>query len=162
MTQQMLAIWSHIPELVWKILSHLHYVYRCVSRLVISKSLRPRGLKPTRLLYPWDSPGKNTGVGSHSLLQGIYTTQGWNQGLLHCRQILYHLSHQESLHLHFIYKKLCYIRFWISCDFFFHPTDFRFFLQLASTPRRSKPEREWVILGLYILFTCASLPGRQT
>ena len=35
-----------------------------------------------RLLCPWDSPGKNTGVGYHVLLQGIFLTQGWNQGLL--------------------------------------------------------------------------------
>ena len=41
-------------------------------------------------------PGKNTGVGSHSLLQGILPTQGSNVGLLHYRQILYHLSHQGS------------------------------------------------------------------
>ena len=39
---------------------------------------------------------KNTGVGSHSLLQGIFLTQGLNLGLLHCRQILYHLSHRGS------------------------------------------------------------------
>ena len=45
---------------------------------------------------PWNSPGKNTGVGSHSLLQGIFPTQGLNPGLLHCRQILYQLSHQGS------------------------------------------------------------------
>ena len=37
---------------------------------------------------------KNTGVGCHSLYQGIFPTQGLNPGLLHCRQILYHLSHQ--------------------------------------------------------------------
>ena len=43
-----------------------------------------------------DSPGKNTGVGCHALLQGIFPTQGWNPGLQHCRQILYHLSHQGS------------------------------------------------------------------
>ena len=43
-----------------------------------------------------DSPGKNTGVGFHVLLQGIFPTQGSNQGLLHCRQILYHPSHQGS------------------------------------------------------------------
>ena len=43
-----------------------------------------------------DSPGKTTGVGCHALLQGIFPTQGWNPGLLHCRRILYHLSHQES------------------------------------------------------------------
>ena len=38
-------------------------------------------------------PGKNTGVGCHSLLQGIFPNQGLNPGFLHCRQILYHLSH---------------------------------------------------------------------
>ena len=43
-----------------------------------------------------DSPGKNTGVGCHALLQGIFPTQGSNPGLLRCRQILYHLSHQGS------------------------------------------------------------------
>ena len=41
-------------------------------------------------------PGKNTEVGCHALLQGIFPTQGSNLGLLHCRQILYHLSHQGS------------------------------------------------------------------
>jgi len=44
-----------------------------------------------------DSPGKNTGVGCHALLQGIFPTQGSNPGLSRCRQILYHLSHQGSL-----------------------------------------------------------------
>ena len=44
-----------------------------------------------------DSPGKNTGVGCHVLLQGIFPTQGSNPGLPHCRQILYHLSHQGNL-----------------------------------------------------------------
>ena len=43
-----------------------------------------------------DSPGKNTGVGCHALLQGIFPTQGSKPGILHCRQILYHLSHQEA------------------------------------------------------------------
>ena len=45
---------------------------------------------------PWNSPGQNTGVGSLFLLQGIFPTQGSNPGLLHCRQILYPLSHQGS------------------------------------------------------------------
>ena len=44
---------------------------------------------------PWNSPGQNTGVGSHSLLQGIRPTQRSNPGLLHCRWILYQLSHGE-------------------------------------------------------------------
>ena len=45
---------------------------------------------------PWDSPGKNTGVGCHLLLQVIFLTQGSNPGLLHCRQTVYHLSHWGS------------------------------------------------------------------
>ena len=47
-----------------------------VSRSVVSDSLWPHGLGVTRLLCPWDSPGKNTGVGCHSLLQEIFPTQG--------------------------------------------------------------------------------------
>ena len=46
-------------------------------------SWRPHGLQPTRPLCPWDSPGKNTGVGCHFLLQGIFPTQGSNLRLLH-------------------------------------------------------------------------------
>ena len=68
----------------------------CVSRSVVSYSLRPHGLQPSRVLCPWDFPGKNTGVDCYSLLQGIFLTQGSNLSLLHCRQILYHLNHQRS------------------------------------------------------------------
>ena len=57
-----------------------------VSCSVVSDSLQPHGLQPTSLL--WDSPGKNTGVGSHSLLQGIFPTQGLNPGVLDCRHSL--------------------------------------------------------------------------
>ena len=63
---------------------------------VISDSLQPHELQPTRLLCPWNSLGKNTGGGSHSILQGVFPTQGLNPCLLHCQQILYHLNHQES------------------------------------------------------------------
>ena len=66
---------------------------RSVSHSVISSSLWFHG---QYLLYLWNSPGKNTGVGGHSLLQGIFLTQGSNPGLLHWRQILYHLSHQGN------------------------------------------------------------------
>ena len=45
---------------------------------VVSDSLQPHGLEPTRLLCPWDSPDKNAGVGCHFLLQGIFLTQGLN------------------------------------------------------------------------------------
>ena len=48
-------------------------------------------------LCPWNSSGKNPGVGSHSFLQVIFPTQGLNSGFLHCRQILYCLSHYGSL-----------------------------------------------------------------
>ena len=60
---------------------------------VVFNSFRPHGLQPTTLLCPWNASGKNTGVGCHSLLQGIFLIQGSNPGLRHCRQILYHLSH---------------------------------------------------------------------
>ena len=48
----------------------------------------PWTIASARLLHPWDSPGKNTGVGCYALLQGIFPTQGLNPGLLHCRRIL--------------------------------------------------------------------------
>ena len=60
----------------------------------MSDSLQPRGL-----YRPWNSPGQNTGVGSCSLLQGIFPTQGSNPDLLRCRQILYQLSYQGSLYI---------------------------------------------------------------
>ena len=51
-------------------------------------------LLPHGLYSPWNSPGQNTGMGSLSLLQGIFSTQELNQGLLHCRRILHQLSYQ--------------------------------------------------------------------
>ena len=62
---------------------------------VPSDSVQPHGLQPARLLCPWDSPGKNTGVDCHALLQGIFLTQGLNPHLLHLlhyRQSLYSLN----------------------------------------------------------------------
>ena len=56
-----------------------------------SDSLRPHGL-----CRPWNSPGQNTGACSLSLLQGIFPTQGSNPGFLHCRRIVYQLSHREA------------------------------------------------------------------
>ena len=60
----------------------------------------------TRLLRPWDSPSRNTGVGCHFLLQEIFPTQGSNLGLSYCRQTLYHLSHQGLLKWVFNLDKL--------------------------------------------------------
>ena len=66
------------------------------SHSVVSDSWRPHGLQS-----PWNSPGQNAGVGSHTPLQGIIPTQGSNPGLLHCRWILHQLSHQASPHYTF-------------------------------------------------------------
>ena len=73
------------------IFSQLILNKRIKSCSVMSDSLWPHGL-----YSPWTSPGQNTGVGSCSLLQGIFPTQGLKPGIPHCRQILYQLSHQGS------------------------------------------------------------------
>ena len=57
---------------------------RALSHSVMSDSFPPCGVYPTRLLRPWDSSGKDTGVGCQFLLQGIFLTQGLNPGLPHC------------------------------------------------------------------------------
>ena len=63
----------------------------------------PHGLQPNRKFHcPWNSPGKDTGVGSHSLLQGILPTQRLNLCLLHCRWTLYHMSHEGQVFLSFL------------------------------------------------------------
>ena len=76
------------------------------SRSVVSNSLCPHGL-----YSPWNSPGQNTGVGSLSLLQGIFPTQGLNPGLPHCKRILYQLSYPYSITLYNISTVCCGI-FW--------------------------------------------------
>ena len=70
-----------------------YYFLICISESlsVVSDSLQPHGI-----YSPWTSPGQNTGMGSLSLLQGIFPTQGLNPSLPHCRQNLYCLSHQGS------------------------------------------------------------------
>ena len=80
--------------------SQISHIHECESHSVMSDSLGPHGLHS-----PWNSPGHSIGVGSLSLLQGIFPIQGSNPGLPHCRQILYQLSHKRSpSHIH-------------SCDF---------------------------------------------
>ena len=65
--------------------------------LFLARRQTQDSLQTRRLYSPWNSPGQNPGVGSLSLLQGIFLTQGSNLGLPHCRQLLYHLSQQGSL-----------------------------------------------------------------
>ena len=79
--RQILYHWA-----TWEALSH---GMKCESFSVVSDSLRPHGL-----YSPWNSLGQNTGVGSLCFLQGIFPTQGSNPGLLHCKWILYQLSHK--------------------------------------------------------------------
>ena len=65
-----------------------HILCACSVASLISDSLRPHGLQPTRLLCPWDSPGKNTGMGCHAHFQGIFPTQESKlhvSCLLHCQ-----------------------------------------------------------------------------
>ena len=71
----------------------------CVCMLVVQLCptlCDPMDSSPPGSSVHGDSPGKNTGVGYHALLQGILPTQGSNPGLLHCRRILYHLRYQGS------------------------------------------------------------------
>ena len=86
------------------ICTHIHTTFICLlvclaAQWCLSRFATP-WTKPARLLCPWDSPGKNTGVGCHVLLQGIFLTQALNWGLLHCRRILYQLSYQGSPHMY--------------------------------------------------------------
>ena len=78
----------------------LPFLFSSLVTSVLSNSLQPYGQQPTRFLCPWESPGKNAGEGSHSLLQGIFPTQGSSLGLLYIscigRQVLYHQHHLGS------------------------------------------------------------------
>ena len=82
----------------WSFFKNLRYIWLC----------NPMDCSPPGSSVHGDSPGKNTGLGSHSLLQRIFQTQGQDPSLLHCRQILYCLSHQGSPYRHYpegtIYK----------------------------------------------------------
>ena len=81
-----------MPQILWETKIEI----RKWSHSVMSDYLWLRGLLPTRIPCPWDFPGKSTRVACHFLLQGIFLTQGPNPSLLHCKQTLYHLSHQGT------------------------------------------------------------------
>ena len=96
------GLYSHLSSLIsrqdWKEterssqpLHNCQDVRESDSRSAVSDFFRPHGL-----YSPWTPPGQNTGVGSLSLLQGIFPMQGSNPGLPHCSQILYELSHKGS------------------------------------------------------------------
>ena len=90
-----------IEEIVFSPLYILNsFVKNKVSVCLIAQSCltlcNPMECSPPGSSVHGDSPGKNTGVGCHTLLQGIFSTQRLNTGLPHCRWIIYHLSHQRS------------------------------------------------------------------
>ena len=89
----------------WKLLSH-------VRLFVTPWTIQSVEFSRPDLYSPWNSPGQNTGGGRLSLLQGIFPTQGSNPGLLHCRQILYHLSHKYSPLFHSKDTSKCYDSLW--------------------------------------------------
>ena len=74
--------------------STLFHIVLCLVTQSCPTLCNPMDCSPSGSSVHGDSPGKNTGVGCHALLQGIFPTQGSVPGLLHCRWILYHLSHQ--------------------------------------------------------------------
>ena len=88
------------------------------SRSVMSDSQWPHGLQPTRLLCPWDFPGKNTGVGCHFLLQGIFPTQESNQTLQLGKQILY----PEPERLMWVQVPLLFLAYWMSLERALNPS----------------------------------------
>ena len=90
-----ISLWQH--SLMFLVMFTTMFTLCAVLGLsVISNFLQPVYCSPPHSSDHRDSPGKNTGVGCHVLLQGIFPTQGLNPGLPHCRQILYHLSYQGS------------------------------------------------------------------
>ena len=103
---------DNLVQYRWRHSLHWLFIvfYYTVSCLMVSNSLRPHGLWSTRLPCSWNSPGKNTEVGCHSLLQEIFLTRGSNPGLLHCRWILYCLSCHYNLYSKKLYCYNCKIR----------------------------------------------------
>ena len=92
----MLTLWYHLP---FHLVPAVHLVYLSIIMcLMASNTISESEVTGRVQLFTtpcqWDSLGKNTEVGCHFLLQRIFPTQGSNPGLPHCRQMLYHLSHQ--------------------------------------------------------------------
>ena len=84
----------------------------------MSNSLQPYGPEPARLLCPWDSPGKNTGVECHALLQGIFPTQGSTPHLLH-------LLHWQVSSLPLVPPRKVKVKGAQSCPTLCDPIDYR-------------------------------------
>ena len=86
------------PPLYLGVVIWSSFIQRSIGKTLVCDILKAKvvsnSLWPHRLYSPWNSPGQDTGMGSFSLLPGIFLTQGLNPGLPHCRWILYRLSHK--------------------------------------------------------------------
>ena len=112
------------------------------SHLVVSNSLQPHGL------YRWNSPGQNAGVGSLSLLQRIFSTQGLNPGLPHCKWILYQLSLKGSPWM----WELDYKESWAPKNWCFWTVMLENILESPLECKESKPvslkgNQSWIFIG---------------
>ena len=88
--QEYLMMWIYAYSIEWEKQFQKYVWWWFIGNVVSNSFVTPWTVACQAPL--WDSPVKKTGMGSHSLLQGIFLTQGSNHGLLHCRQILYHLT----------------------------------------------------------------------
>ena len=111
---------STYPQQAWHIPPYCFIKEREREREKSLSRVRPFATPWTvaRLPCSWDFPGKSTGVGCPFLLRRIFSTEGSNPGLLHCRQMLYCLSHQGShilsKHLHYCLEETCSLFLWES------------------------------------------------
>ena len=112
----------------------LHFRAFCKIKVKVKVAQSRPTLWPHGLYSPWNSPGQNTRVSSHSLLLWLFPTQGSNPGLLHCRWILYQLSYEGSPLHYWLAKYDCSLvhlrKFFIfslnnSMTFFLHSKTYR-------------------------------------
>ena len=136
-----------------------------VSHSVLSDSLQSHGLSPTRLFCPWNSPGKNTGVGCRFLLQGIFPTWGSNPGLLYLllsRQILSRWAIGEA---RLSSERSNIVSLGITSYSAIHPIFLKFFASesavlyiLQSSPHLPPQPQAYPLLNS-VYFTCQFLLG---
>ena len=130
----------------------------CVlSCLLVSNSLQPHGLLPIRLLCLWDSPGKNTGVGCHFLLQGIFPTQGLNPCLLHLlhRQVdslpVCHVGSHYSLLTPQIFMEVSVISEDFQLTFYNICPNSKFLINSITTKKPKKQSEDFIHLILLMV-----------
>ena len=113
-----MQLFSSIFRVFYILYHFILNIYMFLVALLCPTLCDPMDCSPPGSSVRGDSPGKNIGVGCLALLQGIFPTQGLNAGLLHCRWILYHLSHQGSPNMYIsnINKSFIEQSFLTACD----------------------------------------------